>query len=141
MIEQAISAAGSRDTTEYDIPASEQLLLDIIDTIREPLLVLDPDFRITQANRAFLNIFRVERADTIGEDLFSLGDGQWDIAPLRELLRDKLAVAPRLDDFEVDHVFPAIGRKIMLLMPASLRTVRTLRASSCWPSKTSRRAA
>jgi PAS domain S-box-containing protein len=100
---------------EHDVPVAEQLLLDIIDTIREPLLVLDPEFRITQANRAFFRIFRVERDDTIGEVLFNLGDGQWDIAPLRELLRDKLAVEPRLDDFEVDHAFPGIGRKIMLL--------------------------
>jgi signal transduction histidine kinase len=98
-----------------DIPAPEQLLLDIIDTIREPLLVLDPEFRVTQANRAFFNIFKVEPRHTIGEVIFALGDGQWDIAPLRELLRDKLAVEPRLDDFEVDHRFPGIGRKVMLL--------------------------
>ncbi len=103
------------DPDEHYVPVAEQLLLDIIDTIREPLLVLDPEFRITQANRAFFRIFRVESEDTIGQVLFTLGDGQWDIAPLRELLRDKLAVEPRLDDFEVDHVFPGIGRKIMLL--------------------------
>jgi PAS domain S-box-containing protein len=103
------------DDREHDVPVAERLLLDIIDTIREPLLVLDPEFRVTQANRAFCRIFRVEPEDTIGEVLFELGDGQWDIAPLRELLRDKLAVEPRLDDFEVDHEFPGIGRKIMLL--------------------------
>ena len=98
-----------------EVPAPQQLLLDIIDTIREPLLVLDPEFRVAQANRAFFRVFRVEAPDTIGEGLFSLGDGQWDIAPLRELLRDKLATEPRMDDFEVDDVFPGIGRKIMLL--------------------------
>ena len=103
------------DERTHDVPVAERLLLDIIDTIREPLLVLDPEFRVTQANRAFFRIFRVEPEDTIGEVLFELGDGQWDIAPLRELLRDKLAVEPRLDDFEVDHEFPGIGRKIMLL--------------------------
>jgi len=97
------------------VPQSRQLLVDIIDTVREPLLVLDPDFRVTQANHAFFRTFRVEPEDTIGEVIFTLGHGQWDIAPLRELLRDKLAVEPRLDDFEVDHVFPGIGRKIMLL--------------------------
>ncbi len=109
------SSITASDQDEHYVPVAEQLLLDIIDTIREPLLVLDPEFRITQANRAFFRIFRVEREDTIGQVLFTLGDGQWDIAPLRELLRDKLAVEPRLDDFEVDHVFPGIGRKIMLL--------------------------
>ncbi len=100
---------------EHDVPVAEQLLLDIIHTIREPLLVLDPEFRITRANRAFFSVFRVRPADTIGKVLFELGDGQWDIAPLRELLRDKLAIEPRLDDFEVDHVFPRIGRKVMCL--------------------------
>ena len=98
-----------------EVPAAQQLLLDIIDTVREPLLVLDPDFRVAQANRAFFREFRVSAPDTIGAGLFSLGDGQWDIAPLRELLHDKLAIEPHLDDFEVDSVFPGIGRKIMLL--------------------------
>ncbi len=98
-----------------DVPAAERLLRDIIDTVREPLIVLDAQFRVTQANRAFFRTFRVEPRDTIGEVLFTLGDGQWDIPPLRELLRDKLAVEPQLNDFDVDHVFPGIGRKIMLL--------------------------
>lgn len=97
------------------VPAAQRLLLDIIDTVRGPLLLLDADFRVTQANRAFFATFRVEPQDTIGEGLFTLGDGQWDIAPLRELLRDKLAVEPQINDFDVDHVFPGIGRKIMLL--------------------------
>jgi len=101
--------------TLSDVPAAQRLLLDIIDTVREPLIVLDAEFRVTQANRAFFRTFRVEPEDTIGEVLFTLGDGQWDIAPLRELLRDKLAVEPQLNDFDVDHEFPGIGRKIMLL--------------------------
>jgi signal transduction histidine kinase len=103
------------DATASEVPAAQRLLLDIIDTVREPLIVLDAEFRVTQANRAFFRTFRVEPEDTIGEVLFTLGDGQWDIAPLRELLRDKLAVEPQLNDFDVDHEFPGIGRKIMLL--------------------------
>lgn len=97
------------------VPAAQQLLVDILDTIREPLLVLDHEFRVMQANRAFFRTFRVEPRDTIGAVLFDLGDGQWDIAPLREMLRDKLPVEAQLDDFDVDHVFPGIGRKIMML--------------------------
>ena len=103
------------DAAPSDVPAAQRLLLDILDTVREPLIVLDAEFRITQANRAFFHTFRVEPADTIGQVLFTLGNGQWDIAPLRELLRDKLTVEPQLYDFDVDHVFPGIGRKIMLL--------------------------
>lgn len=97
------------------VPAAEQLLLDIMDTVREPLIVVDAAFHVTQANRAFFRSFLVEPADTIGRSLFALGDGQWDIPALRELLRDKLAVAPAVNDFDVDHVFPGIGRRIMRL--------------------------
>jgi len=103
------------DGAAGDVPAAQRLLLDIIDTVREPLIVLDAEFRVTQANRAFFRTFRVEPQDTIGRVLFTLGDGQWDIAPLRELLRDQLAVDPQLNDFDVDRRFPGIGRKIMLL--------------------------
>ena len=109
-----VTTARSNEATG-PVPAAQRLLLDILDTVREPLIVLDPEFRVTQANRAFFATFQVEPKDTIGTVLFELGDGQWDIAPLRELLRDKLAVEPQLHDFDVDHVFPRIGRKIMLL--------------------------
>lgn len=98
-----------------DVPVAERLLLDILDTVRQPLLVLDADFRVTKANRAFFRTFRVPPDDTIGEVLFALGDGQWDIVPLREMLRDQLTGETQLDDLDVDHVFPGIGRRVMLL--------------------------
>jgi signal transduction histidine kinase len=97
------------------ISPAERLLLDIIDTVREPLLVLDADFRVTQTNRAFFQTFRVTPEGTIGKVLFDLGDRQWDIPPLRALLRDRLIAERELYDVDVDHVFPGIGRKIMLL--------------------------
>ena len=97
------------------LPGAEGLLLAIIDTIRQPLLVLDHEFRVTTANRAFLRTFRVEPEDTIGEVLFALGDGQWDIAPLREILVNRLGSETLLENVDFDHVFPGIGRKVMLL--------------------------
>ncbi|MEQ1855715.1 MAG: ATP-binding protein [Longimicrobiales bacterium] len=97
------------------VPFAEQLLLDILDTVREPLLVLDGEFRVTQANRSFFQTFRVAPEETIGEVLFSLGNGQWDIRPLRELLYDRLPLHAQLYDCDVEHVFPDIGRKIMQL--------------------------
>jgi PAS domain S-box-containing protein len=97
------------------ISQAERLLLDIIDTVREPLLVLDAEFRVTQTNRAFFQTFRVTPEGTIGKVLFDLGDRQWDIPPLRALLRDRLVAERQLYDVDVDHVFPGIGRKIMLL--------------------------
>ncbi len=98
---------------EAAVPSAQRMLLDIIDTIREPLLVLDGEYRVTTANRAFYRTFRVEPDDTIGEVLFVLGDGQWNIPQLRHLLREILPVEPEQRDIEVDHVFPGIGRKIM----------------------------
>ena len=103
--------------------AAEELLIDIIDAVREPLLVLDPDFRVTHANRSFFRTFHVPPSDTIGKVLFTIGDGQWDIPPLRVLLRELVSELlgtdvgpePQLRDVDVDHVFPRIGRKTMLL--------------------------
>lgn len=103
------------DKTPDDIPVAEQLLLDIIDTVREPLLVLDASFRVMHANRAFLRTFQVEAEDTIGQLLFSLGDGQWDIAALHDRLNEKVLAEQQLLDFDVDHMFPGIGRRIMVL--------------------------
>jgi signal transduction histidine kinase len=99
--------AGSRSSPD------ERLLLDIIDTVREPLLLLDSEFRVTHANRTFFSTFRVAPEDTIGEVLFALGNGQWDIAPLRALLHDRLVAEREVYDIDVDHAFPGIGRKIM----------------------------
>ena len=89
-------------------------LLDIIDSVRGPLLVLDADFRVTYANHSFFRTFEVAREDTIGEVLFALADGEWDLPQLRDILRDQLSADPELD-VDVEHVFPRIGRKTMLL--------------------------
>lgn len=92
-----------------------RLLADIVDAVREPLLVLDGEFRVTHANRSFFRTFEVTADDTIGESIFRLGNGQWDIAPLHTLLHHHLPLQAQLDDFDVEHVFPGIGRKVMLL--------------------------
>ncbi|HEU4989463.1 MAG TPA: ATP-binding protein [Gemmatimonadaceae bacterium] len=98
-----------------DVYAALGLLADIVDTVREPLLVLDPDLRVTHANRSFFTTFQVEPEQTIGQVIFALGNGQWDIPPLHTLLHDTLPTHTQLADLDVDHVFPGIGRKIMLL--------------------------
>jgi two-component sensor histidine kinase len=87
----------------------------IVDTIREPLLVLDKDLRVVTANRSFYLTFRMQRQDVQGLPLYALGDGQWDIPELRSLLAD---IAPQhavMDAFEVERDFAVIGRRIMLL--------------------------
>jgi two-component system CheB/CheR fusion protein len=87
----------------------------IVDTIREPLLVLDEDLRVQRANRAFYQHFQVESADTERRRIFELGEGQWNIPTLRTLLEDLLPANHALVDYEVEHTFPGIGHKAMLL--------------------------
>ena len=87
----------------------------IVDTVREPLLVLDKDLRVIAASRSFYLTFRVDRQHTLGRLLFALGDGQWDIPGLRELLEKIVPERGELEGYEVSHEFPDIGQRIMLL--------------------------
>jgi PAS domain S-box-containing protein len=87
----------------------------IVETVREPLLVLDSNLRILFANRSFYDSFRVTPEDTIGNLIYNLGNRQWDIPRLRTLLEDILGKHNKFDDYEVEHIFPGIGQKIMLL--------------------------
>lgn len=87
----------------------------IMDTVREPLLVLSADLRVQKANRSFYRTFRVTPEETVGQLIYDLGNQQWDIPWLRKLLEEVLPKDSAFVDFEVDHVFPAIGRKFMLL--------------------------
>ena len=87
----------------------------IVNTIPEPFLVLDAELRVLEASRSFYEIFMVEPAQTQGCLLYALGHGQWDIPALRVLLETILPEQIAMDGFEVDHDFPAIGHRIMLL--------------------------
>lgn len=88
---------------------------NIVDTVREPLLVLGADLRVRMANRSFFRTFKVGPEETVGQLVYDLGNQQWDIPSLRKLLEEVLPANAAFDDFEVDHVFPTIGRKCMLL--------------------------
>jgi PAS domain S-box-containing protein len=87
----------------------------IVGTVREPLLVLDADLKIISANRTFYRTFKVTPGETIGSFIYDLGNKQWDIPKLRELLEEVLPEKEAFDDFEVSHNFQDIGHKIMLL--------------------------
>jgi len=87
----------------------------IVETVREPLLVLDKDLHVKMANLSFLGTFRASKAETEGRLLYELGNGQWDIPELRRLLEDIIPQHTEFRDFEVTHDFPAIGRRTMLL--------------------------
>lgn len=90
----------------------------IIDTMSEPLLVLEADLRVTRANRAFYHVFQTIADDTIGTSLYALGNGQWNIPSLRELLEKLLPERTAVRDFEITHNFPGIGTRTMRLNAA-----------------------
>ena len=87
----------------------------IVDTVREPLLVLDKELRVVAASRSFYETFQADRQETQGRLLYTLGDGQWDIPALRTLLEKVVPEHSVMDDYEVEHEFPKIGRRTMLL--------------------------
>lgn len=87
----------------------------IVNTIPEPFLILDAGLRVLAASRSFYETFKVGLAETQGRLLYTLGDGQWDIPALRTLLETIIPDRLAMDDFEVEHDFPEIGRRTMLL--------------------------
>ncbi len=94
---------------------------NIVDTVREPLLILDATLRVRSANRAFYQTFQVSPAETEGRLIYELGNGQWDIPDLRTLLEDIVPKSSVFDDFELEHTFPDIGRRVMLLNARKLQ--------------------
>src|SRR5687767_1139815 len=94
---------------------------DIVDTVREPLLMLDTNLRVQSANRAFYETFDVSAQETENQLIYELGNGQWDIPGLRTLLEDVIPTSSVFNDFELEHTFPRIGRRVMLLNARKLR--------------------
>jgi PAS domain S-box-containing protein len=87
----------------------------IVDTVREGLVVLDADLRVISANRSFYETFKVKPGETEGELVYDLGNRQWNIPKLRELLEEILPTDTTFDNFEVEHEFKIIGRRVMHL--------------------------
>ena len=96
-------------------PAPVEYYQDIIATIRDPLVVLDTDLRVLSANRSFYRLFKVKQKETVGNLVYDLGNRQWDIPTLRTLLETILPEKAVFNDYEVEHEFPTIGRRTMLL--------------------------
>jgi transcriptional regulator with GAF, ATPase, and Fis domain len=88
---------------------------NILGSVREPLVVLDSDLKVVKANHSFYQTFKVKPEGTEGILIYDLGNRQWDIPKLRELLEDILPQNSTFNDFEVEHNFETIGRKIMHL--------------------------
>lgn len=87
----------------------------IVDTVREPILVLDKELRVIAASRSFYSTFKVSPDQTQGRLLYTLGDGQWDIPKLRVLLDKIVPEHGTMEDYEVQHAFPGLGERTMHL--------------------------
>jgi len=87
----------------------------IVDTVREPILVLDKNLRVIAASRSFYSAFKVAPNQTQGRLLYTLGDGQWDIPKLRVLLEKIIPEHGTMEDYEVEHEFPTLGNRTMRL--------------------------
>lgn len=98
-----------------EVEKQERLMTGIVDTLREPLLVLDADQVILTASKAFYRVFGTSPEATIGKPLREMGNGQWDIPALEEMLDEVLTENEPVVDFEVRHDFPGIGEKLIVL--------------------------
>jgi two-component system CheB/CheR fusion protein len=107
------------DITEQKKTAQSQTVGEysesIINTVREPLIVLDQDLRVVTASRSFYEVFKVKPEETVGQLIYDLGNKQWNIPKLRELLETILPQKTAFDNYEVEHDFATIGRRVMLL--------------------------
>jgi signal transduction histidine kinase/CheY-like chemotaxis protein len=107
--------------SEADLEAIETYAQNIVETVREPLLILDTALRVRSGNRAFYQTFSVSAEETENRLIYELGNGQWDIPALRTLLEDVIPASSAFDDFELEHDFPGIGRRVMLLNARQLQ--------------------
>jgi signal transduction histidine kinase len=119
----AMEDVTQRRRTEADLRAIEAYTRNLVDSVREPLLILDATLHVQSANCAFYQTFQVSRDETEHRLIFELGNGQWDIPVLRTLLENEEAIAkdPVFNDFQVEHDFPAIGRRVILLNSCKLQ--------------------
>ena len=117
----AMEDVTERRRAERLLAEIEAYAQNIVDTVREPLLMLDPTLRVRSANRAFYQTFRVSPEETEDRLIYELGNGQWDIPALRTLLEDIVPQSSVFNDYELEHDFPSIGRRVMLLNARELR--------------------
>jgi diguanylate cyclase (GGDEF)-like protein/PAS domain S-box-containing protein len=104
-----------RKQLETEIQDAREYAENIVETVREPMVVLDCDLKILTANNSFYDTFKVTPGETIGNFIYDLGNRQWDIAKLRVLLEEILPHDTVITGYEVEHEFQDIGRKIILL--------------------------
>ncbi|RWX79090.1 PAS domain-containing protein [Neorhizobium lilium] len=87
----------------------------VVDTITQPIIVLDQNLCVVTANNAFIKTFKADRDDIQGRVFFELGNGQWDIESLRQLIGGIIPRAAAVIGYEVKHDFPVIGQRTFLV--------------------------
>jgi len=92
--------------------AAREFSESIINTVREPLIVLDQNLRVVTVSRSFYDVFKVKPEETVGQLIYDLGNKQWDIPKLRALLKDTLPKKVSFDNYEVEHEIPIVKRGI-----------------------------
>lgn len=100
---------------EYSLQTLIKVCHNILDSFREPLIVLDSEFKVIKANRPFYTTFAVKPTETEGRLIYEIGNRQWDIPRLRKLLEEILPENSEFNDLKVEQSFEDIGHKIMLL--------------------------
>ena len=115
-----------RKRAEQELAAEKIYAESIVETMHEPLVVLTPDLTVKSCNAAFYSQFHVEPEETHGIKVFDLGNSQWDIPELRRLLEDVLPDSHEFNDYEVEHEFEGLGRRVMLLNARRLDHVQLI---------------
>lgn len=104
-----------RVAAEFAVQTARELAENIVDTVPDPLLVMDGYLKVISANRAFYQYYQVSVADTVGRKIYELGNNQWDIQSLRELLEIILPRDQSVEGYNVEYDFPSIGHKKITL--------------------------
>jgi two-component system CheB/CheR fusion protein len=120
-----IDITESRLAKQLKLTAMEsalELAKGIVDTMAEPLIVLDKDLRVISASRSFYQYFQVTPEQTVGCKLYELGNGQWDIPALRTLLEAILPQQTTVEGYKVEHAFPTLGFQRMVMNARRIKT-------------------
>ena len=126
MVRTAVSDITERKKAEQIIEEARAYAESIVETMREPLIVLDTDLKVISANRSFCQTFKVNHKEIQGRFIYDLGNREWDIPKLRQLLKEVCLKNRVFDNYEIEHNFETIGPKTMLFNARRLATMQMI---------------
>lgn len=100
---------------ETIISEAQEYAENIVQTVQEPLIIMDGNLKVMSANKSFYSTFKVDAKETVGDFIYKLGNGQWNIPELKKQLTEIITKKDDLVNFRIDHIFENIGHKIMIL--------------------------